>query len=142
MQHNDKIASDLTHLPNGNPVTADTLAWAQRVVRKLEAEKRQHPNRSTTHEERYYHVDTDGTVFFRKEDDGVWYASVVIRDGRDPFVRSRGRTLARRKYFTQPHKRIALLPSQIPEYGTAEAIVDSAWAKRAQHVYRTEGSYF
>jgi hypothetical protein len=66
------------------------------------------PFKSTTHEERYYHIGNDGTVFFRRESDGKWYASIALCDARDQFVRRVGRCVARRKYFAQPHKRFAV----------------------------------
>lgn len=132
--------NDLQHKPNGSPVTAEDLAWAQRVTKLLERQKRSHPNRSTTHEERFYHVEQDGTVFFRKEDDGYWYASVVIRDDRDPFIRSKGRSEARRKYFNHKRKRIKLvsltLPDYQPSYEVAEQIVTDAWKNRFNHLTR------
>lgn len=63
------------------------------------------PHKSTTHEERFYHLrDAEGrpysTVFVRKED-GVWYGNVAICNPRDQFSRRRGRTLSRRRYFLE-----------------------------------------
>lgn len=64
---------------------------------------RGHPHKSTTHEEQYFHVEQEGTVFFRKEN-GIWAATVAFRNPKDNFCRRTGRNIARRKWFGQgPH---------------------------------------
>jgi len=64
---------------------------------------RGHPHKSTTHEEQYFHIGQEGTVFFRKEF-GLWGATASFRDPRDQFNRSVGRNTARRKFFGNgPH---------------------------------------
>ena len=112
----------LQHKPNGSPVTYDDLVWAKEAVKAMEAQRRHHPHKSTTHEERYYHVERYGTVFFRKEDDGKWYAAVVVREPRDTFVRQVGRKAARRKYFQQPNKRLHV---GLPSYDEAAHLVET-----------------
>lgn len=75
-------------------------------------------HKSTTHEERYVHVqDGEGrttrfnvaltfsrfhaaSAFCRKEDDGKWYCSFAYCVKEDPFSRAVGRQVARRKYFS------------------------------------------
>ena len=84
------------------------------------------PFKSTTHEERYYHIDNEGTVFFRKENDGKWYASIALCDARDQFVRRIGRCVARRKYFAQPHKRFSV---DEVSYEVADNLFGDAYVK-------------
>lgn len=64
---------------------------------------RGHPHKSTTHEEQFFHVGQEGTVFFRKEN-GFWSASASFRNPKDNFCRRTGRNIARRKWFgAGPH---------------------------------------
>lgn len=64
---------------------------------------RGHPHKSTTHEEQFFHVEQEGTVFFRKEH-GMWSATVAYRNPKDNFCRRTGRNVARRKWFSDgPH---------------------------------------
>lgn len=78
------------------------------------------PHKSTTHEERFYHIRSPfnghiiGTVFFRKESDGKLGASVAIRSSLDPVNKRIGRQVARRKYFQG--KRI---PAEVMSYEAA-----------------------
>lgn len=64
-----------------------------------------HPHKSTTHEERYFHLrDYNGfganaTVFMRQEIGGQWYGSAAFCHVNDNFCRKVGRSVARRKYF-------------------------------------------
>ena len=67
------------------------------------AANRGHPHKSTTHEEQYFHVEQQGTVFFRKEH-GLWSGTVAYRNPKDNFCRRTGRNVARRKWFGDgPH---------------------------------------
>ena len=67
------------------------------------AVNRGHPHKSTTHEEQFFHVEQQGTVFFRKEH-GIWTATVAYRNPKDNFCRRTGRNIARRKWFGKgPH---------------------------------------
>lgn len=67
------------------------------------AVNRGHPHKSTTHEEQYFHIGQEGTVFFRKEH-GIWAGSVAYCDPRNQFCKRVGRDLARRKWFGNgPH---------------------------------------
>jgi hypothetical protein len=77
--------------------------------------KSQHPYKSNSHDERYFHVplnnaDVPGikapcshkTVFARYEPSyfgGSWLVSVAYCNARDQFCRATGRKIARRKYF-------------------------------------------
>lgn len=90
--------------------------------------KKTHPYKSTTHEERYFHVCpavqkfpgidspvSHFTVFARFEKDGLmpprdslkkgwygpvgWYAAIAYCSAEDQFSREKGRQVARRKYF-------------------------------------------
>lgn len=79
------------------------------------------PHKSTTHEELFFHVENDGTVFFRKENDGKWYGSIAMRSKRDQFCRKVGRCVARRKYFQG--KRFEYTRSDKPAYYTAAAMI-------------------
>ena len=63
-----------------------------------EEANRGHPHKSTTHEEQFFHVNQEGTVFFRKEH-GIWTATVAFRNPKDNFCRRTGRNVARRKWF-------------------------------------------
>lgn len=74
--------------------------------------KPSHPFRSTTHEERFYHLKGENdywrvkrnvTLFARKEN-GMWHGCIAICHTNDAFCRRRGRTVARRKYFAEPKK--------------------------------------
>jgi hypothetical protein len=62
------------------------------------------PHKSTTHEERYFHVrdyngfGNDATVFMRQTD-AKWEASVAFCHPKDNFSRKVGRNVARRKFF-------------------------------------------
>ena len=79
-----------------------TQALEQAPQPKAEV-NRGHPHKSTTHEEQYFHIGQEGTVFFRKEH-GLWAGSVAYRDPRDQFNKRIGRNLARRKWFGNgPH---------------------------------------
>lgn len=89
-----------------------------------------HPHRSTTHQELYFHIFWDSsatvkgykgaTVFFRKEDNGHWYASVALCAPMDQFSRSKGRSCARRKYFSGRGQ------GSTVSYGIDKPIYDSA----------------
>lgn len=73
------------------------------------------PHKSTTHKEHYAHIrepffdEADcelpkwqgGTVFARLEDN-VWYATAALCVRQDQFDRHKGRTIARRRYFSHP----------------------------------------
>lgn len=84
-----------------------------------------HPTRSTDREadERYYHfkdvdLEMDNgrivrnvTAFIRKDKtDSAYYASFAECDDRDQFCRRVGRTVARRKWFRSPEKRLQINP--------------------------------
>lgn len=66
-------------------------------------------HKSTTHEEMYYHIREafkfdgkdmqGGTVFFRK-DNGKWFYSVARCSANDNWQKRKGRTVARRRFFT------------------------------------------
>lgn len=71
----------------------------QAVAQRVEV-NRGHPHKSTTHEEQYFHVGQEGTVFFRKEH-GYWSATVAYRNPKDNFCRRVGRNVARRKWFAE-----------------------------------------
>lgn len=80
---------------------------------------KQHPHRSTTHRELFYHfvaeqgqligkVNKPGkamTVFVREEpvgnigNESRWIASYAVCNPNDNFCRATGRTVARRRYF-------------------------------------------
>lgn len=78
-------------------------AMYELAMENNETVNRGHPHKSTTHEEQYFHVEQDGTVFFRKEN-GIWAATVAFRNPKDNFCRRTGRNIARRKWFGQgPH---------------------------------------
>lgn len=57
------------------------------------------PHKSTTVPEYFFHINNQATVFYRKNKDGQWAASVALRDSRDQFNRKTGRCVARRKWF-------------------------------------------
>lgn len=73
-----------------------------------------HPTRSTNRErdERFFHLRNvnvhyddgrcvrDVTAFTRRAEDGTTYVSFAECDERDQFNRKRGRTVARRKWFS------------------------------------------
>lgn len=72
---------------------------------------------STTHQERFYHLNADGalgyqrhTVFFRLEGDG-WHVSASHCMNGDNFSRAKGRTIARRRYFAGKRVSITEDPS-------------------------------
>lgn len=84
-----------------------------------------HPTRSTDREadERFFHfkdVDLElpngriirnVTCFTRKDKtDGKYYASFAECDDRDQFCKRTGRTVARRKWFRSPSKRLVVAP--------------------------------
>lgn len=58
----------------------------------------QHEHRSTATDEYYFHVNNEATAFFRLEPDG-FKAAVALCNPLDQFSRSKGRNIARRKYF-------------------------------------------
>jgi hypothetical protein len=74
---------------------------------KATVETQQRRYKSTTHDEMFFHVREPfgrykaGTVFFRKEEDGWWHASVARCSVADHFSRPMGRSIARRRYFGQ-----------------------------------------
>lgn len=96
-------------------------------TQKVEKQKPTHPWKSTTHEERFYHLFQDSvtnaenpdpfllsrtrfagvTVFARKETTDGWFISVAlyVHDDPAPFSRKVGRGLSRRKYFSSPRHR-------------------------------------
>lgn len=94
------------------------------AVMKMRVPNNGAPHKSTTHEERYYHIGNEATVFFREEDDGKWYASVSLCHWRDNFSRAVGRKVARRKYFTKPEEKVEI--NGPPSYEEAEALVGQA----------------
>lgn len=86
------------------------------------------PHKSTTHDERFYHVTVDGvedgtkrgTVFFRKEPRGI-FASVAVCHAKDQFSRRIGRNISRRKYFLGQ-----FLPVKEMSYEVAESMLYNA----------------
>ncbi len=101
----------------------------------VENERKQTPHRSTTHDERFFHIHEGayddkrdyigGTVFFRRESDGNWYFSVARCDWRDRFVKRRGRQTARRKYFNARQKGIRQRLFDEPSFEHASDIYKS-----------------
>lgn len=92
------------------------------------ASKPSHPTRSLTNDETWRHVREPigpykgGTVFFRREDDGNWYAAVALCSNKDQFSRPIGRLSSRRRYMVLKQKspRIAVLSGyQKPTYELA-----------------------
>ncbi len=84
------------------------------------------PHKSTTHDERFYHIRNKrnlicGTVFFRKEDDGTWNASVALRSPMDAPNKRTGRTVARRKYFAGKNVTV-----ETADYEVAQAVYNHA----------------
>lgn len=81
------------------------------------------PHKSTTHDERFYHVTIEGvedgtkrgTVFFRKESDGQINASVAVCHAKDQFNRRMGRNVARRKYFQGKTRPVPLMSYDVAE---------------------------
>ena len=110
--------------------------------------KAAHPHKSLTHEEKFFHIGPIGTnkksyngatVFMRREDDFLWYASVALCSSQDQFCRRTGRSAARRNYFAG--KRNALHApggaSQLPTTRlTAEKLMVYAVAKADGHSLR------
>lgn len=89
--------------------------------------------KSTTHDERYYHI-KDAieiedrryikgykacTVFMRKEQDG-WYVSIARCSEYGNFCKRQGRSIAHRKYFQG--KCFKLSDDAVPNYDTASAV--------------------
>lgn len=66
----------------------------------------QQQRKSTTHRERFFHMQFDhpkyrgATVFAREEGPGVWQSAIALCSVQDNFCRATGRTQARRHYFT------------------------------------------
>lgn len=80
-----------------NEAMAEAVAATDGLV------NRGNPHKSTTHEEQYFHIEQEGTVFFRREF-GVWAAAAAYRNPKDNFCRRTGRNIARRKWFgSGPH---------------------------------------
>lgn len=119
-------------------------------------------HKSTTHPERFYHFTTGpvrGTVFMREEEalftirtfhngvefvtrkecviEGGWRGSAAVVSENDQFDRKRGRTIARRRYFTTPYTHYEQEHPELtrdnipcsPTYDSAEAVL-RAYAKR------------
>lgn len=120
-------------------------------------------HKSTTHPERFYHFTTGpvrGTVFMREEEELVqartrwngyefltrlevvreagWRGAAAVVSENDTFDRKRGRTIARRRYFTEsnPLKQSDAIRELSrdnvpcsPTYDSAEAVL-RAYAKR------------
>ena len=83
---------------------------------------------STSNDERFFHIrnakprrhsSDNGTVFFRKEDDGRWYAAVARCSISDQFCRKSGRQHSRQRYFRDPENRCSV---EHPGYDVALAI--------------------
>lgn len=101
---------------------------------------------STTHNERYYHIElpegsvaTRATVFFRQttprdtaDPDNDWEASVALCDHRDQFVKQIGRNVARRKWFTDER----YLVRGKPDFTTAELLAKEALGERQSYAKR------
>ena len=80
--------------------------------------KESHPTRSTTTPEYFFHFKMPAsqerprrtishvTAFVRQAKDGKLYVSFAECDSRDTFTRSRGRSVARRKWFANQHREI------------------------------------
>lgn len=85
-----------------------------------------HPHKSTTHEEKYFHIrdrddgGSDGTVFFRKEGE-QWYGSAALCHEKDNFCRRTGRSIARRKYFQGKKFEV-----EVPDTDTAYEVMYAA----------------
>lgn len=84
------------------------------------------PHKSTTHDERFYHVkvvqigydvsgDKRATVFFRKESDGTINASVALCHEKDQFSRRLGRAVSRRKYFQGKRHKVEEMSYEVAE---------------------------
>lgn len=74
------------------------------------------PHKSTTHKEKYFHLDvvdsprfSHATVFAREEvpGSGDWRFAVALCHKNDQFCRRTGRSVARRKYFNDDFPRLA-----------------------------------
>lgn len=81
------------------------------------------PHKSTTHNERFYHItvpqhfgkDKRATVFFREESDGTIKASLALCHEKDQFNRRLGRTVARRKYFQGKCRKVEAMSYEVAE---------------------------
>lgn len=82
------------------------------------------PHKSTTHDERFYHVNATlggvsiekrATVFFRKEDDGTVHASLALCHDNDQFNRRVGRSVSRRKYFQGKRRKVEEMSYEVAE---------------------------
>lgn len=92
------------------------------------------PYKSTTHHERFYHFNTPGeprgTVFMRREfsikecaewfgterpvealGSDTWYGTAAVCSDNDVFNKRLGRTIARRRFFVNPHQCFECEPS-------------------------------
>lgn len=103
-----------------------------------------HPHRSTTVEEHFFHK--RGVLFVQRSDriykpvqaltcfvrpiDGVYYASYAECDVRDQFNRSRGRTVARRKWFAGKREVVAS-----PTYEAAFSTYGDAFADDSEDAH-------
>jgi hypothetical protein len=83
-----------------------------------------HPHKSTTHEERFFHIlpgvdplldafftspncrFSGATAFVRREDDGNWYFTAALCSKLDQYCRRIGRQVARRRYFQEARHQI------------------------------------
>jgi len=94
--------------------------------------------KSDTHEERYYHIQTDSTesrlrgvtIFARKVGDR-WLATGAFCHRDDVFSRKIGRTKARRRWFNAPQHRIPLHVGQDMTYElalTLAKLAEKVWA--------------
>lgn len=95
------------------------------------------PHKSTTHNERFYHVNIDvgagnmrlleskrATVFFREESDGTINASIALCHDSDQFNRRVGRSVSRRKYFQGKRRKVEEMSYEVAE---AMVISDPRW---------------
>ena len=96
-----------------------------RAIQERNMSKDDHPHKSTTHEEKFFHFQTPEspylkaiTVFARKESDGLWYSTPAFCVRGDEFNRKLGRTISRRRYFNDVTYRakLTLVPDQEIDY--------------------------
>lgn len=93
-------------------------------------------HKSDTHDERYYHIHDSievegkkyireykaGTVFFRKEEDGNWHASVARCSVYDNFCKRQGRSVSHRKYFQGKRINVGPFLNKAPSYDDAVGV--------------------
>lgn len=91
------------------------------------------PRKSTTHDERFFHVPVTEfsplyshvTLFFRKEEFG-WRWAYALCSRADQFCRKRGRTVARRRYFERDCRHLIKAGKSEPTLEDAQAIAKGA----------------